>query len=330
VQLVLLGAPGSGKGTQAKRMVAEYGLIHISTGDMLRQEIAAGSDLGAVIESYLKAGYLVPDHHATSLADQRLGKTDIANGFILDGFPRTVRQAESLDEILRIREISLSTVALIDVPDEIVVKRISGRRIDPQTGRIYNLGDIAADQAPADVLSRLEIRDDDGEEVIRHRLATFHDQTDPVVAYYESRGDLLRIDGTQAPETVFETLIAGSSLPRDHGDSVPLNAPTGEDKIELYRTGVTKFTRQEYPAALEDLFRAVEIDPEFGDAHQAIAHVHEKLENFDEALQAAKKAVACNPEDALAHTSLSMCFQRKGMIPEAEAAMAQAAQLQQD
>ena len=166
MQLVLLGAPGSGKGTQAKRMVAEYGLVHISTGDMLRQEIVAGSDLGAVIESYLKAGYLVPDHHATSLVDQRLAKADIANGFILDGFPRTVRQAESLDEILRIREIRLDTAALIDVPDEIVVKRISGRRIDPQTGRIYNLGDIAADQAPADVLSRLQKRDDDDEEVI--------------------------------------------------------------------------------------------------------------------------------------------------------------------
>ncbi len=106
-----------------------------------------------------------------------------------------------------------------------------------------------------------------------------------------------------------------------------MSAPLTEDKIELYRAGVTKFTRQEYDAALEDLHRAIEIDPEFGDAHQAIAHVHEKLENFDDALEAAKKAVACNPDDALAHTSLSMCFQRKGMIPEAEAAMAQAAQL---
>jgi len=108
-----------------------------------------------------------------------------------------------------------------------------------------------------------------------------------------------------------------------------MNQP-GDDKVELYRTGVTKFTRQEYAAALDDLRRAVEIDPGFGDAHQAMAHVYEKLESFDDALEAAKKAVACNPDDALAHTSLSMCFQRKGMIPEAEAAMAQAAQLQQD
>ena len=105
-----------------------------------------------------------------------------------------------------------------------------------------------------------------------------------------------------------------------------MGAPS-EDNIELYSAGVTKFTRQEYDTALEDLHRAIEIDPEFGDAHQAVAHVYEKLENFDEALKAAKKAVSCNPDDALAHTSLSMCYQRKGMIPEAEAAMAKAAQL---
>lgn len=103
-----------------------------------------------------------------------------------------------------------------------------------------------------------------------------------------------------------------------------------EDKVALYRQGVAKFTRREYSAALDDLGRAVALDPDFGDAHQAIAHVYEKLESYDDALAAAEKAVACNPDDSLAHTSLSMCYQRKGMIPEAEAAMARAAQLQQD
>jgi len=202
VYLILLGAPGSGKGTQAKRMVAELGLIHISTGDMLRQAISAGTDLGVLIEHYLKEGYLVPDHHVTSLVDQRLAKTDINGGFILDGFPRTVRQAESLDEILELREIVLDAAVLIDVPDNIVVDRMSGRRIDPQTGRIYNL----SDDPPSDVLARLEKRDDDSEEVIRHRLTTFHDQTDPVIEFYGARDNLLRIDGTQSPNVVFETL----------------------------------------------------------------------------------------------------------------------------
>ena len=106
-----------------------------------------------------------------------------------------------------------------------------------------------------------------------------------------------------------------------------MSASVPDDKIKLYKSGVTKFTRQDYTAALDALRRAVEIDPDFGDAHQAIAHVCEKLERFDDALDAAKKAVACNPEDALSYTTLSICFQRKGMIPEAEAAMAQAAQL---
>lgn len=205
MHLILLGAPGSGKGTQAERMVSEFDLVHISTGDMLRQAIAAGTDLGELIEHYIKAGYLVPDHHVTSLVDQRLAKPDIATGFILDGFPRTVRQAESLDEILRLREIVLDAVVLIDVPDEIVVERMSGRRIDPQTGKIYNLG-IDAEQAPPDVLARLKKRDDDSEEVIRHRLTTFHDQTDPVVSFYEERDNLFRIDGREPPETVFQTL----------------------------------------------------------------------------------------------------------------------------
>ncbi len=205
--LILLGAPGSGKGTQAERMVAEFDLVHISTGDMLRQAIAAGTNLGELIGHYLKAGYLVPDHHVTSLVDQRLARADINNGFILDGFPRTVRQAESLDEILRLREIVLDAVALIDVPDEIVVERMSGRRIDPQTGRIYNLS-MDADPPPADVLTRLEKRDDDSEDVIRHRLTTFHLQTDPVVSFYEARGNLLRVDGTQAPDTVFDALTS--------------------------------------------------------------------------------------------------------------------------
>ena len=205
MHLILLGAPGSGKGTQAKRMVAEFDLVHISTGDMLRRAIAAGTDLGESMEHYLKAGYLVPDHHVTNLVDQHLAKADANGGFILDGFPRTVRQAESLDEILRLREIVLDAVALIDVPDEVVVERMSGRRIDPQTGHIYNLV-LDTDQPSADVLSRLEKRDDDSEDVIRHRLTTFHDQTDPVVSFYEARGNLLKVDGTQAPDTVFEAL----------------------------------------------------------------------------------------------------------------------------
>ena len=207
MHLILLGAPGSGKGTQAERLVAEFGLVHISTGDMLREAIAARTGLGAQIEGHLKAGHLVQDHHVTSLVDQRLARDDITNGFILDGFPRTVRQAGSLDEILGARGLGLGAVALIDVPDEIVVERMTGRRVDPDTGRIYNLS-VDTDRPPPELVPRLVKRDDDSEEIIRERLSTFHEQTDPVSAHYEARGELVRVDGTQPPEAVFDALIA--------------------------------------------------------------------------------------------------------------------------
>lgn len=207
MHLILLGAPGSGKGTQANRIVAEFGLVHISTGDMLREAIASGTDLGVLIEHYINAGHLVPDHQVTSLVDQRLDRDDIARGFVIDGFPRTVRQADCLDEILGFRKFALDAVALIDVPDEIVVDRMAGRRMDPETGRIYNLN-VDADQPPPEIIPLLQKREDDREDVIRERLRTFHDQTDPVIEHYEARGELVRVDGTRSPDAVFEALSA--------------------------------------------------------------------------------------------------------------------------
>lgn len=205
MHLILIGAPGSGKGTQARRLVETYGIIHISTGDMLRDAVKSGSDLGVLVQTYISQGHLVPDNHVTDLVEERLDRGDLANGFVIDGYPRTERQIHEFARIMTDRGRSLDAVLNIDVADDVVISRMSDRRIDPETGHIYNLN-LEGDHPAPDVLVRLVQRDDDRPEIIKQRLATYHADTEPVIEYYRQHGQLIEVNGARAPSLVFAAI----------------------------------------------------------------------------------------------------------------------------
>ena len=207
MHLILLGAPGSGKGTQATRLVSHYHLAHISTGEMLREAVASQTDLGALVEHYLGAGRLVPDHHVTALVEERLSRADARNGFIMDGYPRTKGQMVSFDEIMSSKRLDLDGIILIQVPDEVVIERLSGRRIDPETGMTYNLN-VDGNRPPPEIVSRLEQRDDDKSDVVRKRLDIFHHETDTVIDHYRSLKQLVFVDGNRPPDLVFQDITS--------------------------------------------------------------------------------------------------------------------------
>lgn len=204
MRLVMIGAPASGKGTQAHKLTRHFELDHISTGEMLRAEEAKRSELGMVVESYLKHGQLVPDSLVVKLVGERLSHNHVAHGFILDGFPRTLNQALALDGTLQELREALDAALLIEVPDSAVLERITGRRADPETGRIYHL---KFSPPPPEILHRLVQRDDDTTEVMQARLSTYHERIAPVVDHYRDRGLLIAVDGTPAPEGVFQELL---------------------------------------------------------------------------------------------------------------------------
>ncbi len=210
MRLILLGAPGSGKGTQAKRLVEHFGIVQVCTGDMLREAVASQSDLGVLVEHYMRTGHLVPDHHVNQLVAERLAQKDVGDGFVMDGYPRTLPQVDSFQELLDRRGLQLDGVLFIDVPDEAVIHRMTGRRVDPLTGTIYNLHLDGAPPA-AEVAGRLEQRPDDTEEVIRERMATFHRETGPVIARYRCLGRLITVDGNADSDTVFKDVAASFS-----------------------------------------------------------------------------------------------------------------------
>lgn len=205
MHLILIGAPGSGKGTQAKRLVETYGIVHVSTGDMLREAIDSGSDLGVLMKTYMSKGHLVPDTHVTALVEERVDRGDLPNGFVIDGYPRTVRQIEEFGRLMETRGRTLDAVLRIDVPDEEVIGRLSDRRIDPQTGQIYNLN-LEGDHPSPDVEARLVQRDDDRPEIIQQRLDTYHAETEPVIEHYRSTGQLIEVNGARAPSVVFASI----------------------------------------------------------------------------------------------------------------------------
>lgn len=197
MRLILLGAPASGKGTQAAVLTEALAVPKISTGDMLRAARAAGTELGKKAESYMTSGGLVPDEVVIGLVEERISEPDALRGFILDGFPRTVAQAEALDAMLTGKGTPLDAVLQIDVPRELLVERATGRRADVRTGQIYHL---KYNPPPPD--AELEHRADDREEVVAKRLDAYDAQTAALLPYYKSRGLLQTVNGTGTPGEV--------------------------------------------------------------------------------------------------------------------------------
>ena len=218
LNLILLGPPGAGKGTQAELLTEDFGLPHIATGDILRAAVAAETALGREAKRYMDAGDLVPNSVITGVILERIAEDDARDGFLLDGFPRTIEQADSLGEALEASERRLTGVLLIDTPDDVVVKRISGRRMNPTTGRIYHVDFDPPKQAGRDDEDGSELvqRADDKEETVRKRLVVYHRQTEPLIDYYERLGLLRRFDGTASPNEVHAHIRAAiSTLQRE-------------------------------------------------------------------------------------------------------------------
>jgi len=209
LNLILVGPPGAGKGTQAERLTEDFGLPYFATGNILRDAVAEGTELGKQAKAYMDKGDLVPDEVIIGVILEALAGETAADGFLLDGFPRTVPQADALGEALHKVGRSVSAVLLIDVPDDEVVRRLSGRRVS-RAGRVYHVDfDPPKQPGRCDIDgSPLIQRDDDKPETIRKRLAVYHDQTEPLVEYYEERSLLRRFDGTKPPTEVHDHIRA--------------------------------------------------------------------------------------------------------------------------
>jgi adenylate kinase len=206
--LVLLGPPGSGKGTQAKKLVTQHQWPQLSTGDMLRSAIAKGTQLGLEAKAFMDKGSLVPDSVVIGLIAERSQAPECKAGFILDGFPRTIPQAQALDEMLKAKGRAVDRAVLFEIPDSELVRRLSGRRTCLKDGSMYHVETLQPKAAGVcDICgSALVQRDDDKAEVIQKRLAVYHLQTAPVAQYYQSADKLKKLDATQSPEAVSKAL----------------------------------------------------------------------------------------------------------------------------
>ncbi|MBQ2276249.1 MAG: adenylate kinase [Lachnospiraceae bacterium] len=208
MKVVMLGAPGAGKGTQAKKMAERWQIPHISTGDIFRANIKAGTELGAKAKEYMDQGLLVPDELVVDLVVDRLQQEDCKDGYILDGFPRTIPQAEALDAALEKVNDKLDKAINIDVPDENIINRMSGRRACVQCGATYHITynptkvEGKCDACNADLI----LRDDDKPETVKKRLGVYHEQTQPLIDYYAGKGILSNIDGTIGMDEVFHSI----------------------------------------------------------------------------------------------------------------------------
>ncbi len=203
MRMILVGPPGAGKGTQAARLVDTYKITHISSGDMLRAAVKEGTKLGQEADGYMKAGKLVPDDVVIGMILERIAKSDCANGFMLDGFPRTRPQAEALDQAMAKAGVKLDAVVLIEVPDALLEERAVGRRSDPETGAIYHL---KYNPPPPDVAGRLVHRKDDTVEAVTTRIQKYHSETAPIVPFYEAKNILKRVDGVGSPDEITQRI----------------------------------------------------------------------------------------------------------------------------
>jgi adenylate kinase len=204
LNLVLLGPPGAGKGTQAERLAEDFNLAYIPTGNMLREAVREETELGRKAKEYMERGDLVPDDLIIAMIAERLADPETQHGFLLDGFPRTQGQAEALDDELARVGREVTAALLIDVPEEEAVRRLSGRRVCVKAQHTFNVHSDPPkhpDRCDLDG-SRLVVRDDDREEVVRHRIRTYRDKTAPLIDYYEKRGILRRVDGARPPDKV--------------------------------------------------------------------------------------------------------------------------------
>jgi adenylate kinase len=205
MRMILVGPPGAGKGTQAARLVDTFKITHISTGDMFRAAAKEGTKLGLEAQSYMSTGKLVPDALTIDMVLERIQKPDCANGFMLDGFPRTRPQAEALDVALTKAGVALDAVVLIEVPDSLLEERTVNRRTDPETGKIYNL---KSDSPPPEVAARLVHRKDDTSEAVKTRMAKYHSETAPIIPFYLEKGILKRVDGVGDIDVITQRINA--------------------------------------------------------------------------------------------------------------------------
>ena len=210
MKIIMLGAPGAGKGTQAKKIAEKYSVPHISTGDIFRANIKEGTELGKKAKTYMDQGLLVPDELVVELVADRIQQADCSNGFVLDGFPRTIPQAEALDEALKNIGESMDYAIDVDVPDENIINRMSGRRACLDCGATYHIVTIPTKaEGICDVCgSKVVLRDDDKPETVQKRLEVYHAQTQPLIDYYKKQNILRSVDGTQPMEEVFEAIVA--------------------------------------------------------------------------------------------------------------------------
>ena len=209
MKIIMLGAPGAGKGTQAKQIAAKYSIPHISTGDIFRANIKNGTELGKKAKEYMDQGALVPDELTCDLVMDRISQPDAANGFVLDGFPRTIPQAEALDKALTAAGQAMDYAIDVDVPDENIVNRMSGRRACLKCGATYHIVSIPTKvEGICDVCGEPVVqRDDDKPETVQKRLTVYHEQTQPLIDYYKGKGILKSVDGTVPMEQVFEEIV---------------------------------------------------------------------------------------------------------------------------
>jgi len=210
MKIIMLGAPGAGKGTQAKMLAAKYGIPHISTGDIFRANISEGTELGKKAKEYMDKGALVPDELVVDLVIDRFAQDDAKNGYVLDGFPRTIPQAEALDNALQKNNDSVDFAINVDVPDENIVNRMGGRRACVGCGATYHIKyNAPKTEGICDVCGKeLILRDDDKPETVLNRLSVYHEQTQPLIDYYINKGIERDVDGTKDMNDVFNDIVA--------------------------------------------------------------------------------------------------------------------------